>query len=68
MADMLEQGRGAGVVFRGRAPHAVAAAVREAVADLDRLRPLALAAREPWRASQGIGAFADALLAALGRD
>ncbi len=68
MADMLEQGRGAGVIYRGRAPHAVAAAVREAVADLDRLRPLALAARAPWRASQGMGAFADRLLAALESD
>jgi glycosyltransferase involved in cell wall biosynthesis len=68
MADMLAEGRGAGVVFRGRRPEAVAAAVQEAVAGLDRLRPLALAAREPWRASQGIGAFADRLLAALERD
>jgi glycosyltransferase involved in cell wall biosynthesis len=65
MAEMLAKGHGAGVVFHDRAPERVAEAVRDAVADLPRLGPLALAAREPWRASQSMGAYVDQLLGAL---
>jgi hypothetical protein len=66
MAEMLQSGRGAGVVFGHFSVESIVDAIEQAVADLDRLRILAGEALGPWRATQSVGAYVDRLLSELG--
>jgi hypothetical protein len=65
MAEMLSSGRGAGLVVDDMTAEGIADAVMRAVADLERLELLAGEAVGPWRASQGVAAYVDRLLAEL---
>src|SRR5262249_24489905 len=62
MAEMLQSGRGAGVVFDHFSVESILHAIESALADLDRLRIRAGQAIGPWRASQSLGAYVDRLL------
>lgn len=66
MADQVERGRGAGVVFDEPNVAVVVAALARAIADLPQLRTQALQARGAWRETESASAYVDRLLKELG--
>lgn len=57
MAQQLEEGRAAGVIFDELAPDCIADAIKRCVTDLGRLRGLAQARSDRWRNGQCTSAF-----------